>query len=165
MSSVLSFYQYKMYNLLVLIKHLPVLFLFIRCRHLHWDGNQDGSQLPGQVPKTLRCGEVSPLQIVHLKRVASNVFSSFVFFISTLFRSINAFLLVYLCILVSKALVCTTLKYMWQSKPGQDEPWYNQKTQREKDTNLASRHGSVEVLINADRCQRSRAPSSSTAQP
>ena len=55
-------------------------------------------------------------------------------------RSINAFLLVYLCILVSKALVCTTLKYVWQSKPGQDEPWYNEKTQREKDTNLVSAH-------------------------
>uniref|UniRef100_A0A3B4B0B6 Phospholipid-transporting ATPase n=1 Tax=Periophthalmus magnuspinnatus TaxID=409849 RepID=A0A3B4B0B6_9GOBI len=51
-------------------------------------------------------------------------------------ESINAFLLVYLCILVSKALVCTTLKYVWQGKPGQDEPWYNEKTQREKDTNL-----------------------------
>uniref|UniRef100_A0A1A7XM33 Phospholipid-transporting ATPase n=1 Tax=Iconisemion striatum TaxID=60296 RepID=A0A1A7XM33_9TELE len=51
-------------------------------------------------------------------------------------KSINAFLLVYLCILVSKALVCTTLKYVWQSKPGQDEPWYNEKTQKEKDTNL-----------------------------
>uniref|UniRef100_A0A8C3AUS2 Phospholipid-transporting ATPase n=1 Tax=Cyclopterus lumpus TaxID=8103 RepID=A0A8C3AUS2_CYCLU len=51
-------------------------------------------------------------------------------------KSINAFLLVYLCILVSKALVCTTLKYVWQGKPGQDEPWYNEKTQREKDTNL-----------------------------
>ncbi|KAG7465093.1 hypothetical protein MATL_G00172590 [Megalops atlanticus] len=51
-------------------------------------------------------------------------------------KSINAFLLVYLCILVSKALVCTTLKYVWQSKPGQDEPWYNHKTQKEKDTNL-----------------------------
>ncbi|RVE67454.1 hypothetical protein OJAV_G00102970 [Oryzias javanicus] len=51
-------------------------------------------------------------------------------------KSINAFLLIYLFILVSKALVCTTLKYVWQSKPGQDEPWYNEKTQREKDTNL-----------------------------
>uniref|UniRef100_A0A3Q2ZXE9 Phospholipid-transporting ATPase n=1 Tax=Kryptolebias marmoratus TaxID=37003 RepID=A0A3Q2ZXE9_KRYMA len=51
-------------------------------------------------------------------------------------KSINAFLLVYLCILVSKALVCTTLKYVWQNKPGQDEPWYNEKTQKEKDTNL-----------------------------
>lgn len=48
-------------------------------------------------------------------------------------KSINAFLLVYLCILVSKALVCTTLKYVWQSK--HDEPWYNEKTQKEKDTN------------------------------
>ncbi|XP_034037548.1 phospholipid-transporting ATPase 11C isoform X2 [Thalassophryne amazonica] len=51
-------------------------------------------------------------------------------------KSINAFLLVYLCILLSKALVCTTLKYVWQNKPGQDEPWYNQKTQREKDANV-----------------------------
>uniref|UniRef100_A0A669CLQ8 Phospholipid-transporting ATPase n=1 Tax=Oreochromis niloticus TaxID=8128 RepID=A0A669CLQ8_ORENI len=50
-------------------------------------------------------------------------------------KSINAFLLVYLCILVSKALVCTTLKYVWQSKPGQDEPWYNEKTLKEKETN------------------------------
>uniref|UniRef100_A0A4W5QZK7 Phospholipid-transporting ATPase n=1 Tax=Hucho hucho TaxID=62062 RepID=A0A4W5QZK7_9TELE len=51
-------------------------------------------------------------------------------------KSINAFLLVYLCILVSKALVCTTLKYVWQSQPGQEEPWYNHKTQKEKDANL-----------------------------
>ncbi|XP_059377455.1 phospholipid-transporting ATPase IG-like [Carassius carassius] len=51
-------------------------------------------------------------------------------------KSINAFLLVYLCILISKAIVCTTLKYVWQSKEGQDEPWYNQKTQKEKDTNM-----------------------------
>lgn len=64
-----------------------------------------------------------------------------------LFRSINAFLLVYLCILVSKAVVCTTLKYVWQSKPGQDEPWYNEKTQREKDTNWVSMHLRVKKLV------------------
>lgn len=49
-------------------------------------------------------------------------------------KSINGFLLVYLCILISKAIVCTTLKYVWQSQDGQDEPWYNEKTQKEKDT-------------------------------
>ncbi|XP_036424985.1 phospholipid-transporting ATPase 11C isoform X4 [Colossoma macropomum] len=49
-------------------------------------------------------------------------------------KSINGFLLVYLCILISKAVVCTTLKYVWQNQFGQDEPWYNQKTQKEKDT-------------------------------
>uniref|UniRef100_A0A146X6U7 Phospholipid-transporting ATPase n=1 Tax=Fundulus heteroclitus TaxID=8078 RepID=A0A146X6U7_FUNHE len=48
-------------------------------------------------------------------------------------KSINAFLLVYLFILVSKAFVCTTLKYVWQTK--HDEPWYNEKTVKEKDTN------------------------------
>lgn len=61
-------------------------------------------------------------------------------------RSINAFLLVYLCILVSKALVCTTLKYVWQKKPGQDEPWYSEKTQREKDTNEVSTNCNLPLL-------------------
>lgn len=41
---------------------------------------------------------------------------------------------------MSKALVCTTLKYVWQSKPGQDEPWYNEKTLKEKETNRVSLH-------------------------
>uniref|UniRef100_A0A9J7ZR74 Phospholipid-transporting ATPase n=1 Tax=Cyprinus carpio carpio TaxID=630221 RepID=A0A9J7ZR74_CYPCA len=63
-------------------------------------------------------------------------------------KSINAFLLVYLCILISKAVVCTTLKYVWQSKEGQDEPWYNQKTQKEKDTNMVSNFLSFMVLFN-----------------
>ncbi|XP_054435543.1 phospholipid-transporting ATPase IG isoform X4 [Pteronotus mesoamericanus] len=49
-------------------------------------------------------------------------------------KSINAFLIVYLFILLAKAAVCTTLKYVWQSTPYNDEPWYNQKTQKERDT-------------------------------
>ncbi|KAH0520174.1 Phospholipid-transporting ATPase 11C [Microtus ochrogaster] len=49
-------------------------------------------------------------------------------------RSINAFLIVYLFILLTKAAVCTTLKYVWQSTPYNDEPWYNQKTQKERET-------------------------------
>uniref|UniRef100_H3AJ65 Phospholipid-transporting ATPase n=1 Tax=Latimeria chalumnae TaxID=7897 RepID=H3AJ65_LATCH len=44
-------------------------------------------------------------------------------------KSINAFLLVYLGILLSKAAVCTTLKYILQS-----DSWYNPQTQKEKDT-------------------------------
>ncbi|VTJ78726.1 Hypothetical predicted protein [Marmota monax] len=49
-------------------------------------------------------------------------------------KSINAFLMVYLFILLTKAAVCTTLKYVWQSTPYNDEPWYNQKTQKERET-------------------------------
>ncbi|XP_064133722.1 phospholipid-transporting ATPase IG isoform X6 [Loxodonta africana] len=49
-------------------------------------------------------------------------------------KSINAFLIVYLFILLTKAAVCTTLKYVWQSNPYNDEPWYNQKTQKERET-------------------------------
>uniref|UniRef100_A0A3Q1LWW8 Phospholipid-transporting ATPase n=1 Tax=Bos taurus TaxID=9913 RepID=A0A3Q1LWW8_BOVIN len=49
-------------------------------------------------------------------------------------KSINAFLIVYLFILLTKAAICTTLKYVWQSTPHNDEPWYNQKTQKERET-------------------------------
>ncbi|XP_067327762.1 phospholipid-transporting ATPase IG isoform X2 [Anolis sagrei] len=49
-------------------------------------------------------------------------------------KSINAFLIVYLCILVGKAIICTALKYTWQSVPHNDEPWYNQRTQKDKET-------------------------------
>uniref|UniRef100_A0A8D0MF31 Phospholipid-transporting ATPase n=1 Tax=Sus scrofa TaxID=9823 RepID=A0A8D0MF31_PIG len=51
-------------------------------------------------------------------------------------KSMNAFLVVYLCILVSKALINTALKYAWQSEPFQDEPWYNRKTEAERQRNL-----------------------------
>lgn len=51
-------------------------------------------------------------------------------------RSMNVFLIVYLCILVSKALINTVLKYVWQSEPFRDEPWYNQKTESERQRNL-----------------------------
>ena len=48
----------------------------------------------------------------------------------------NVFLVVYLCILISKALINTTLKYVWQSEPSRDEPWYNRKTEAERQRNL-----------------------------
>lgn len=51
----------------------------------------------------------------------------------------NTFLIVYLCILISKALVNTVLKYVWQSTPFQDEPWYNRKTEAERQRNLVQR--------------------------
>ncbi|EHB02299.1 Putative phospholipid-transporting ATPase IH [Heterocephalus glaber] len=51
-------------------------------------------------------------------------------------KSMNVFLIVYLCILISKALINTTLKYVWQSEPFRDEPWYNQKTESERQRNL-----------------------------
>ncbi|XP_023608241.1 probable phospholipid-transporting ATPase IH, partial [Myotis lucifugus] len=51
-------------------------------------------------------------------------------------KSMNVFLIVYLCILISKALINTVLKYVWQSEPSRDEPWYNQKTEAERQRNL-----------------------------
>ncbi|OWK00627.1 hypothetical protein Celaphus_00016836 [Cervus elaphus hippelaphus] len=53
-------------------------------------------------------------------------------------KSMNMFLVVYLCILISKALINTVLKYVWQSEPFRDEPWYNQKTEAERQRNLTA---------------------------
>uniref|UniRef100_A0A8C6WUV2 Phospholipid-transporting ATPase n=1 Tax=Neogobius melanostomus TaxID=47308 RepID=A0A8C6WUV2_9GOBI len=47
-------------------------------------------------------------------------------------KSMNAFLIVYLCILISKAVINTVLKYAWQWSPDRDEPWYNHRTEHER---------------------------------
>uniref|UniRef100_A0A8C1HJN0 Phospholipid-transporting ATPase n=1 Tax=Cyprinus carpio carpio TaxID=630221 RepID=A0A8C1HJN0_CYPCA len=51
-------------------------------------------------------------------------------------KSMNAYLIVYLGILISKALINTVLKYVWQANPNRDEPWYNQKTETERQRHL-----------------------------
>ncbi|XP_013916448.1 PREDICTED: probable phospholipid-transporting ATPase IH [Thamnophis sirtalis] len=51
-------------------------------------------------------------------------------------KSMNAFLIVYLCILISKALINTILKYVWQLEQYRDEPWYNKKTESERKRNV-----------------------------
>ncbi len=53
-------------------------------------------------------------------------------------RSMNAYLVVYLCILISKALVNTVLKYVWQADSNRDEPWYNQRTETERQRHIVS---------------------------
>lgn len=50
----------------------------------------------------------------------------------------NAYLVVYLCILISKALINTVLKYIWQADPDRDEPWYNQRTETERQRHIVS---------------------------
>lgn len=50
----------------------------------------------------------------------------------------NAYLVVYLCILISKAFVNTVLKYVWQADPNRDEPWYNQRTEAERQRHIVS---------------------------
>ncbi|MED6258206.1 putative phospholipid-transporting ATPase IH, partial [Ataeniobius toweri] len=54
-------------------------------------------------------------------------------------KSMNAYLVVYLCILISKAVINTALKYVWQSDPNKDEPWYNEKTETERQRHILIR--------------------------
>uniref|UniRef100_A0A669D4N3 Phospholipid-transporting ATPase n=1 Tax=Oreochromis niloticus TaxID=8128 RepID=A0A669D4N3_ORENI len=45
-------------------------------------------------------------------------------------KSMNTFLIIYLIILLSEAILSTILKYAWQAETKWDEPFYNQKTER-----------------------------------
>lgn len=46
----------------------------------------------------------------------------------------NTFLIIYLVILLVEAVLSTILKYAWQAEDKWDEPFYNQKTDQEKNS-------------------------------
>lgn len=66
-------------------------------------------------------------------------------------RSMNAYLVVYLCILIGKALVNTALKYLWQADPNRDEPWYNHRTETERQRHIVSPL-SLTLSLNLNAC-------------
>ncbi|XP_073332260.1 phospholipid-transporting ATPase IF [Pagrus major] len=49
-------------------------------------------------------------------------------------KSMNTFLIIYLCILLFEAILSTILKYAWQAEDKWDEPFYNQKTDQERNS-------------------------------
>uniref|UniRef100_A0A6I8N2T8 Phospholipid-transporting ATPase n=2 Tax=Ornithorhynchus anatinus TaxID=9258 RepID=A0A6I8N2T8_ORNAN len=49
-------------------------------------------------------------------------------------KSMNSSLIIYLIILLFKAILSTILKYAWQMEDKWDEPWYNQKTEHERNS-------------------------------
>ncbi|MBN3306490.1 AT11B ATPase, partial [Amia calva] len=49
-------------------------------------------------------------------------------------KSMNTFLIIYLGILLFEAILSTILKYAWQAETKWDEPWYNEKTEKEKNS-------------------------------
>uniref|UniRef100_A0A3B3Z6F1 Phospholipid-transporting ATPase n=1 Tax=Periophthalmus magnuspinnatus TaxID=409849 RepID=A0A3B3Z6F1_9GOBI len=49
-------------------------------------------------------------------------------------KSMNSFLIIYLGILLSEAILSTILKYAWQAEGKWDEPFYNQKTEQERNS-------------------------------
>ncbi|OXB60823.1 hypothetical protein ASZ78_016551 [Callipepla squamata] len=49
-------------------------------------------------------------------------------------RSMNSFLIIYLIILLFEAILSTILKYAWQAEEKWDEPWYNGKTEHERNS-------------------------------
>ncbi|XP_044216664.1 phospholipid-transporting ATPase IF [Thunnus albacares] len=49
-------------------------------------------------------------------------------------KSMNTFLIIYLVILLFEAILSTILKYAWQAEEKWDEPFYNQKTEQERNS-------------------------------
>ncbi|KAM9128271.1 phospholipid-transporting ATPase IF isoform 2-T2 [Pangshura tecta] len=49
-------------------------------------------------------------------------------------KSMNSFLIIYLMILLFEAVLSTILKYAWQAEEKWDEPWYDQKTEHERNS-------------------------------
>ncbi|XP_068811307.1 phospholipid-transporting ATPase IF isoform X13 [Struthio camelus] len=49
-------------------------------------------------------------------------------------KSMNSFLIIYLIILLFEAVLSTILKYAWQAEEKWDEPWYNEKTEHERNS-------------------------------
>lgn len=66
----------------------------------------------------------------------------------------NAYLVVYLCILISKALINTVLKYAWQADTNQDEPWYSDRTEPERQRHVVS-HWNPSIWNGEDNTKRS----------
>uniref|UniRef100_A0A4W5PUM6 Uncharacterized protein n=1 Tax=Hucho hucho TaxID=62062 RepID=A0A4W5PUM6_9TELE len=64
-------------------------------------------------------------------------------------KSMNAYLIVYLCILISKALINTVLKYVWQADPDNDEPFYNQKTDTERQRHIVGYTTTIPTIQNS----------------
>lgn len=68
-------------------------------------------------------------------------------------KSMNTFLIIYLVILLFEAVLSTILKYAWQAEDKWDEPFYNQKTEQERNSSPVSvssyRHSLLGSLLSS----------------
>lgn len=60
----------------------------------------------------------------------------------------NSFLIIYLIILLFEAILSTILKYAWQAEEKWDEPWYNEKTEHERNSSKVTYFCLVAYLRN-----------------
>lgn len=78
----------------------------------------------------------------------------------------NTFLIIYLIILISEAIISTILKYTWQTEEKWDEPWYNQKTEHQRNSSKVfySILDSAPVKETSDRSDHSDLPKTITIE-
>lgn len=111
-----------------------------RCRSVHWDGVQDGPKLQVQVPEAVCSREVC---FFFFLKVSECVYVDSIlvkkrWLLRSFTRSMNTFLIIYLAILLFEAILSTILKYAWQAEDKWDEPFYNQKTEQERNSSPVS---------------------------
>lgn len=65
----------------------------------------------------------------------------------------NTFLIIYLGILLFEAILSTILKYAWQAENKWDEPFYNQKTDQERNSSQVTIKFYVLKVLLCDTCR------------
>ncbi|KAL4656537.1 putative phospholipid-transporting ATPase IH isoform X1 [Arapaima gigas] len=124
----------------------PDLYKFVGRINIYQDGNEPIARPLGSENVLLRGAALKNTQRIYAVAIYTGMETKMALNYqsksqkrSAVEKSMNAFLIVYLCILISKALINTVLKYMWQADPNRDEPWYNEKTESEKQRHLVIR--------------------------
>ncbi|OXB63951.1 hypothetical protein ASZ78_006822 [Callipepla squamata] len=115
----------------------PDLYKFVGRINVYHDRNEPTARPLGSENLLLRGATLKNTEKIFdcRNRMDGSIIMDEYYSLENCLESMNVFLIVYLCILISKALINTVLKYVWQSEPFRDEPWYNQKTEPERKRN------------------------------
>ncbi|XP_072557045.1 phospholipid-transporting ATPase IH-like isoform X4 [Paramormyrops kingsleyae] len=124
----------------------PDLYKFVGRINIYLDGNEPIARPLGSENVLLRGATLKNTEYIYAVAIYTGMETKMALNYqsksqkrSAVEKSMNAFLVIYLCILISKALINTVLKYLWQGDPGRDEPWYNGKTQSERQRHVLIR--------------------------
>ncbi|KAI1899812.1 hypothetical protein AGOR_G00065600 [Albula goreensis] len=124
----------------------PDLYKFVGRINIYQDGNEPAARPLGSENLLLRGATLKNTECIYAVAIYTGMETKMALNYqsksqkrSAVEKSMNAYLIVYLCILISKALINTVLKYVWQADPNRDEPWYNQRTETERQRHVLIR--------------------------
>ncbi|XP_048834604.1 phospholipid-transporting ATPase IH-like isoform X5 [Brienomyrus brachyistius] len=124
----------------------PDLYKFVGRINIYLDGNEPIARPLGSENVLLRGATLKNTEYIYAVAIYTGMETKMALNYqsksqkrSAVEKSMNSFLVIYLCILISKALINTVLKYLWQADLNRDEPWYNGKTQSERQRHVLIR--------------------------